>query len=269
VALFSSQLDVQQSHRSSHALRYSASSVPRAARMLHVDFGYTCCHFNHHCFQIGQRNHCPASSGPAQVSWQHRILKMPAVSPLLLERINQTKHAPRRALPTACELVRQRPFRALTAVCNRRSEALRGRSSPWPCQPSPCRRVKTLAGGILCSPYIPADLVVDHEPRLGRRAPATGSGCSGAVGFQLVGVKQLPWIDDVQDREIDDHRRENRQSSAYAASVSFASPSPTSPPSANLACKESSFSLTPLSSASLHPHAESAPSSSFDNPTRP
>ena len=55
---------------------------------------------------------------------------------------------------------------------------------------------------------IPADLVGDHEPRLGRRASATGSGCPGAVGFQVVGVVLLPCIDDVQDRGIDHHRRE-------------------------------------------------------------
>ncbi|KAM0702479.1 hypothetical protein Q7P35_009907 [Cladosporium inversicolor] len=69
---------------------------------------------------------------------------------------------------------------------------------------------------------IPADLVGDHEPKLGRRASATGSGCPGAVCFQVVGVDLLPCIDDVQDREIDLHRREAwRHSLAYAASVSF------------------------------------------------
>ena len=69
---------------------------------------------------------------------------------------------------------------------------------------------------------IPADLVGDHEPKLGRRASATGSGCPGAVGFQVVGVVFLPCIDDVHDREIEHHRREAwRHSIAYAASVSF------------------------------------------------
>lgn len=84
-----------------------------------------------------------------------------------------------------------------------------------------CRR--GLAGGLPLAPFaaIPADLVGDHEPKLGRRASATGSGCPGAVGFQVVGVVLLPCIDDVQDREIDHHRRELwRHGIVYAASVS-------------------------------------------------
>lgn len=39
----------------------------------------------------------------------------------------------------------------------------------------------------LCNPYIPADLVVYHEPRLKRRFSRRSSGCPDAVGFQSVG----------------------------------------------------------------------------------
>jgi hypothetical protein len=73
---------------------------------------------NHYSFQKGQRNHCPAVNGPAQVSWHQLLKSQPCLlkTTLLLELIDMTKPAPRRALPTACELVRQRPLRAMTAA---------------------------------------------------------------------------------------------------------------------------------------------------------
>lgn len=92
-------------------------------------------------------------------------------------------------------------------------------TSPRPslyCTVSSCGRVKTFADEAwreACHwhPFaaIPASLVGDHEPKLGRRASATGSGCPGAVCFQVVGVVLLPCIDDVHDREIEHHRRES------------------------------------------------------------
>lgn len=108
---------------------------------------------------------------------------------------------------------------------------------------------------------IPADLVGDHEPKLGRRAYATGSGCPGAVGFQVVGVVLLPCIDDVQDREIEHHRRERwRHDIAYAASVSFM---PSHHKCVHLAREASSFpdeTVTACWSAAFaYPHAQLAP----------
>ena len=175
--------------------------------------------------------HCPAFERPGA----GRLKATPQSQTVLPEHNNITT-----ARPAPCVACRQQPaslsastnvLRALSGhswprqLRNRRSEALRGRTSLRPPSQVSTARVKTHADGRLplaLLSTIPAHLVGDHEPKLVRRASTTGSGCPGAVGFQVVGVHLLPCIDDVQDRGIDHHRRaQQRQSIAYAASVSL------------------------------------------------
>ena len=162
-------------------------------------------------------------NGPAQVA-SNQLLKAKLFYWSIIASASPAPPAPRRALPVANRLracpPAQRPQQPLRAVTAAQSTiwtlAAAARAHGLPSQVSKflrqgrdvCRR--GLAGGLPLAPFaaIPADLVGDHEPRLGRRASATGSGCPGAVGFQVVGVVLLPCIDDVQDRGIDHHRRE-------------------------------------------------------------
>ena len=198
---------------------------------------------------------CPAS----ERAGAGRLKATPQSQTALLEHngISTTSTA----RPAPCVACRQPP--ASSSASTTPSAASQGRdscaiddlrlaaacTSPRPslyCSVSSCGRVKTFADEAwreACHwhPFaaIPASLVGDHEPKLGRRAYATGSGCPGAVGFQVVGVVLLPCIDDVQDREIEHHRRERwRHEIAYAASVSFM---PSHHKCVHLARKASSF----------------------------
>jgi hypothetical protein len=186
-------------------------------------------YLSHGGFSPFQRGH--SEQGP--VSTARRRSFGISSKALPLDHANLIKRRPAPCVALSMGLSTKRPFQGADSCAIDDAEALRGRTSAEPASQVPAAGSTRLPACHHGRRRIPTDLVVDYEPRLERRAPATAGWLTRRRLFPVCRSSLCPGIDDVQDRENNDNRRVNGLEVPYAAcAVSV---------SCYLACRQTEF----------------------------